>query len=79
VSRVVQAKGLSTGQAEGKDHSRTAKFTCGSCEFCSLACLLSTALLATERADPPLSLRLQSCSRVVVLLPLALQTTLEQR
>jgi len=52
--------------------------TCGDCELCSLACLLSTALLAAERAEPPLSLRLQSCSRVVLLLPLALQTTLQQ-
>ena len=36
----------------------------------SLGCLLSTALLDADRADSPLSLRLQSCS--AELLPLAL-------
>ena len=82
--RLLCKEGHSTGRGtDGGWHFITAGIqrpeqTCGDCALCSLACLLSTALLAAERADPPLSLRLQSCSRVLLLLPLALQTTIQQ-
>ena len=58
------------------------RFTWGGCVVCSLACLLSTELLAAERADPPLSLRLQSCNRellLLLLLTFALQNGNKQR